>query len=86
MGGLMTLLMAMMMPDRLAAVVLNDVGPLVPWSGLVRLKGHASGARTFATGMYALSGVLAALHDRERTGRGAALRRGGPDNSQRRPR
>lgn len=49
MGGLVGMLLAAQRNTPIRRLVLNDVGPLVPWSGLVRLKGHAPGARTFAT-------------------------------------
>ena len=47
MGGLIGMLLAAQRNTPIRRLVLNDVGPLVPWSGLVQLKGHASGPRTF---------------------------------------
>jgi pimeloyl-ACP methyl ester carboxylesterase len=49
MGGLIGMLLAAQRNTPIRRLVLNDVGPLVPWSGLVQLKGQAPGARTFAT-------------------------------------
>jgi len=40
MGGLMAMLMSLMCPERLQAVVLNDIGPEVGEAGLARIKGY----------------------------------------------
>ncbi len=49
MGGLIGMLLAAQRNTPIRRLVLNDVGPLVPWSGLLQLKGQASEQRTFAT-------------------------------------
>lgn len=59
MGGLIGMLFAAQPKSPIRRLVLNDVGPLVPWSGLVRLKGHAGGGKRFAT----LAEVEAFLRD-----------------------
>ena len=48
MGGLIGLLLAAKRGSPIRRLVLNDVGPFVPWAGLVRLKGHVSFDGSFA--------------------------------------
>ena len=43
MGGLIGMMLAAKAGSPIGRLVLNDVGPLVPWSGLVRLKNANSG-------------------------------------------
>jgi pimeloyl-ACP methyl ester carboxylesterase len=43
MGGLIGMMLAAKPNSPIGRLVLNDVGPLVPWSGLVRLKNVNSG-------------------------------------------
>ncbi len=52
-GGLMTMAMAMIMPDRIAGAVINDVGPVIELEGLERIKGYVGQGRTFPTWMHA---------------------------------
>jgi pimeloyl-ACP methyl ester carboxylesterase len=40
MGGLMGMLLAAKRGSPIGRLVMNDVGPFVPWNGLFRLKGH----------------------------------------------
>lgn len=47
MGGLMAMIMAQAMKDRISGIVLNDVGPEVNADGLKRIAGYTSGVRTF---------------------------------------
>jgi len=50
MGGLMGMMLAAKRHSPIRRLVLNDVGPLVPWSALVQMKGAHSGLHvTFAT-------------------------------------
>ena len=56
-GGLMTLVMAMMMPDRIAAAVINDVGPVIEPEGLARIRDYVGQGRTFPTWMHAARAV-----------------------------
>jgi pimeloyl-ACP methyl ester carboxylesterase len=49
MGGLIGMLFAAQPNSPICRLVLNDVGPLVPWSALVRLNGHADRTKRFAT-------------------------------------
>ena len=40
MGGIMSLIMAAQQPQRFAAVVLNDIGPVIDPVGLARIRGY----------------------------------------------
>lgn len=53
MGGLMTLLIAMKTPERLAGVVLNDIGTALEREGLDRILSYAGQGRTFPTWVHA---------------------------------
>ena len=52
-GGLMTMIMAMTAPQRLAGAVLNDVGPEIDPVGLERIKDYVGQGRSFSTWMHA---------------------------------
>jgi pimeloyl-ACP methyl ester carboxylesterase len=52
-GGLMTLTMAMTMPERIVAAIINDIGPVVETAGLDRIRGYVGQGRTFPTWMHA---------------------------------
>jgi pimeloyl-ACP methyl ester carboxylesterase len=52
-GGLMTMILAMQVPDRLAGAVLNDVGPEIDPAGLERIRGYVGQGRSFPTWMHA---------------------------------
>lgn len=52
-GGLLTMLLAMSNPQRIAAAVLNDVGPEVSEKGLERIRGYVGQGRNFETWMHA---------------------------------
>ncbi len=52
-GGLMTMIMAMTMPERLAGALLNDVGPEIEAEGLERIRGYVGQGRSFETWMHA---------------------------------
>jgi pimeloyl-ACP methyl ester carboxylesterase len=49
MGGLMGMLLAAKRGTPIGRLVMNDVGPFVPWNGLLRLKGHLGRAHGFGT-------------------------------------
>ncbi len=53
MGGLMTMLIAMKSPERLAGAVLNDIGTRLERAGLDRILNYAGQGRTFATWVHA---------------------------------
>jgi pimeloyl-ACP methyl ester carboxylesterase len=47
MGGLIGMLLAAKPGSPIRRLVLNDVGPFVPWGSLYRLKGYVGGGRSF---------------------------------------
>ena len=49
MGGLIGMLLAAKPGSPIRRLVMNDVGPFVPWDALIRLKGHVGGETRFAT-------------------------------------
>ncbi len=52
-GGLMTMVMGMIMPQRIAGAVLNDIGPQIEPAGLARIKDYVGQGRSFPTWMHA---------------------------------
>jgi pimeloyl-ACP methyl ester carboxylesterase len=48
MGGLMTMIAAAQAPTRVAAAVLNDIGPEIDPAGLDRIRGYVGGAPSLA--------------------------------------
>lgn len=52
-GGLLTMIMALGTPDRLAGALLNDVGPEIEAEGLERIRGYVGQGRSFETWMHA---------------------------------
>ena len=59
MGGLMSMLMAVTAPDRIAGIVLNDVGPEVEARGLERIRGYVGRRPPPATWAAAAEAVAA---------------------------
>jgi pimeloyl-ACP methyl ester carboxylesterase len=59
-GGLMTMVIAMTAPQRLAGAVLNDVGPELDPAGLERIKDYVGQGRSFSTWMHAARALLEA--------------------------
>lgn len=57
MGGLMTMLMAHAAPGRMAAVVMNDIGPEVETAGLSRISGYVGQGRSYPTWVHAARGL-----------------------------
>lgn len=53
MGGLMTMMLATLAPERIAAVVLNDIGPVIESEGLDKIKTYIGQGRSFPTWMHA---------------------------------
>ena len=60
MGGLMTMLMALAAPGRMAAVVMNDIGPEVDAAGLARISGYVGQGRSYPTWVHAARALSAA--------------------------
>jgi pimeloyl-ACP methyl ester carboxylesterase len=52
-GGLMTMIVAMTGAERLAGVLLNDIGPVIAPEGLERIRGYVGQGRSFPTWMHA---------------------------------
>ncbi|MFM5885096.1 MAG: alpha/beta fold hydrolase [Novosphingobium sp.] len=52
-GGLITMITAMTAPQRLAGVLLNDVGPEIDPAGLERIRTYVGQGRSFPTWMHA---------------------------------
>ena len=53
MGGLMTLVLATMQPERIAGALLNDIGPVIEPAGLKRIAEYVGQGRSFPTWMHA---------------------------------
>lgn len=47
MGGLMAMMMAAMQPQRVRAIILNDIGPKLDAGGLARIQGYVGPAAAF---------------------------------------
>jgi pimeloyl-ACP methyl ester carboxylesterase len=56
-GGIVTMLLAMQAPQRIAAAVLNDIGPVVEPTGLARIRDYVGQGRSFPTWMHAARGL-----------------------------
>jgi pimeloyl-ACP methyl ester carboxylesterase len=52
-GGLMAMIMAMADANRIAGVVLNDIGPVLEAEGIERIRGYVGQGRSFPTWMHA---------------------------------
>lgn len=61
MGGLMIMAMAVVAPERIAGVVLNDVGPVVESAGLDKIRAYVGQGGSFPTWVHAAR-ALAELH------------------------
>ena len=53
MGGLLTMMLAARAPERVAAAVLNDIGPEVDPAGLVRIREYVGQGRSHETWVHA---------------------------------
>lgn len=56
-GGIVTMLLAMTAPERIAGAVLNDIGPEVEAAGLARIRDYVGQGRSFPTWMHAARGL-----------------------------
>lgn len=57
-GGLMAMILAMITPQRLAAVALNDVGPVIDPQGLARIRDYVGQAKSYPTWMHAARDLM----------------------------
>lgn len=53
MGGLMTIMLAAARPGRIAACVINDIGPEVEEAGVARISGYVGQGRSYPTWLHA---------------------------------
>lgn len=60
-GGLMTMGLALTIPDRIAAAVINDVGPALDPAGLERIRDYVGQGRSYPTWVHAARGLEKAL-------------------------
>lgn len=56
-GGVVTMLLAMTAPERIAAAVLNDIGPEIEAAGLARIRDYVGQGRSYPTWMHAARGL-----------------------------
>jgi len=56
-GGLVTMLLAVKAPERLAGTLLNDVGPEIDPAGLARIRSYVGKPSSFPTWMHAARAV-----------------------------
>ena len=56
-GGIVTMLLAMTAPERIAGAVLNDIGPEVEAAGLARIREYVGQGRSYPTWMHAARGL-----------------------------
>nr|WP_019517200.1 alpha/beta hydrolase [Sphingomonas sp. Mn802worker] len=56
-GGIVAMLLAGMMPDRIAGAVLNDIGPEIEPAGLARVRGYVGKSSNHPTWMHAARGL-----------------------------
>ncbi|MBX9664777.1 alpha/beta hydrolase [Novosphingobium sp.] len=52
-GGLMTMMLAAVNPERIAAAVINDVGPEIEPAGLARIREYVGQGRSYETWVHA---------------------------------
>jgi len=56
-GGIVIMLLAMTAPERIAAAVLNDIGPEIEAAGLARIRDYVGQGRSFPTWVHAARGL-----------------------------
>jgi pimeloyl-ACP methyl ester carboxylesterase len=56
-GGIVIMIMAMTAPGRIAAALLNDVGPEIEPAGIARIREYVGQGRSFPTWMHAARGL-----------------------------
>lgn len=56
-GGILTMLLAVAGPDRLAGALLNDIGPEIDPTGLARIRDYVGQGRSYPTWMHAARAI-----------------------------
>lgn len=56
-GGIVTMMLAGMLPGRIAGALLNDIGPDIERAGLARIRGYVGRSSSYPTWMHAARGV-----------------------------
>jgi pimeloyl-ACP methyl ester carboxylesterase len=62
-GGILGMLIAATMPQRLAGVLMNDIGPVIEGGGLLRIKGYVGKGPNWPTWLHAARGIAEAEKD-----------------------
>ena len=62
-GGLITMLLAMKHKDRIAAAMINDIGPAIDPRGLQRIRGYVGRSHSWPTWLHAARYFAEAQHD-----------------------
>ncbi|MBW6532029.1 alpha/beta fold hydrolase [Sphingomonas citri] len=62
-GGIVTMLLAGMLPGRIAGALLNDIGPAVEPGGLARIRGYVGKPSVYPTWLHAARGLQEANAD-----------------------
>ncbi len=58
-GGLVTMMTALSRPDRIAAALINDIGPVIEEAGLKRIRGFVGKSANWPSWMHAARGIAA---------------------------
>jgi pimeloyl-ACP methyl ester carboxylesterase len=56
-GGIVTMLLAGMLPGRVAGALLNDIGPTIEPTGLARIRGYVGKPSVYPTWLHAARGL-----------------------------
>ena len=62
-GGLLAMLMARTTPERLAAVLLNDIGPVIDADGYAKIKSYVGKSASWPTWLHAARGLAETRFD-----------------------
>lgn len=62
MGGLMTMMMALVKPEMIAGALLNDIGPVVETGGIDHIRSYLGQQRSYPTWMHAARALQEVQH------------------------